>query len=219
MQDYSQNKEQTIILKYFEGQLGYFLDIGGNDGETLSNTRALAQLGWRGVLVEPAEIAYKKLAERCACSTPEYLRPINAAIVGKDGPVDFWDCGTHIKKGDTSLLATTRPETIERWKETGVIFTKTTVPGLTFASLLKIVEWSTFNFISIDCEGADWEVLQQINLTEVGCQMLCVEVNGEDDEKFTDYAAKHGMNLHWSSLRRRPDYGPRDALGNRIYVK
>lgn len=63
MQDYSQNKEQTIILKYFEGQLGYFLDIGGNDGETLSNTRALAQLGWRGVLVEPAEIAYKKLAE------------------------------------------------------------------------------------------------------------------------------------------------------------
>lgn len=100
-----------------------------------------------------------------------------------------------------------------------MIFTKTTVPGLTFASLLKIVEWSTFNFISIDCEGADWEVLQQINLTEVGCQMLCVEVNGEDDEKFTDYAAKHGMNLHWSCLRRRPDYGPRDALGNSIYVK
>ena len=96
---------------------------------------------------------------------------------------------------------------MDRWKKSGEQFTKTTVPGLTFASLLKKVEWSAFDFISIDCEGADWEVLQQIDLTALACQMLCVEVNGKDASKFTNYAAKHGMKLHWKCYE------------NRIYVK
>lgn len=206
MKDYSQNGEQLIIEKYFNGQTGYFLSIGENDGITLSNVRALAEIGWSGVCIEPAEIAYGKLTALYR-DLGDKIKCVNAAIVEKDGPVTFWDCGTHMKMGDTSLLATTRPETIERWKKSGEQFTKTTVPGLSFASLLKRVEWSVFDFISIDCEGADWEVLEQIDLTAVGCQMLCIEVNGKDDEKFTDYAAKHGMRLHWRCYE------------NRIYAK
>jgi len=50
---YSQNNEQQVILDYFgEHYIGTFLDLGCNDGQTFSNTRALALNGWSGVLVD-----------------------------------------------------------------------------------------------------------------------------------------------------------------------
>lgn len=247
MQDFSQNREQRIILDFFGAHRGTFLDIGANDGVTLSNTRALALLGWSGILVEPAPMAYRKLLENCAGQSftlPEgktvdditvvsakqimpdgygrNLRFVQAAITAADGPVDFWDCGVHLHKGDTSLLSTTRPETMERWRRSHEQFTKTTVRGITFATLMRECglnipptdtsspvepDDARFDFITIDCEGADWDVLRQIDLTAVGCRMLCVEVNGGDDSRFTDYAWQHGMRLHWKCFE------------NRIYVR
>ena len=58
---YSQNNEQDIIMQYFIGNRGTFLDIGANDGVTLSNTYALQQAGWGGVLVEPSEEAFNRI--------------------------------------------------------------------------------------------------------------------------------------------------------------
>jgi len=62
---YSQNNEEDVILNYFGSFVGTFLDCGANDGVTLSNTRALAERGWCGVLVEPSPKAYARLKENC----------------------------------------------------------------------------------------------------------------------------------------------------------
>ena len=52
---YSQNNEQTYILEAFaEKSDGRFLDIGAYDAKLLSNTRALYERGWSGVMVEPS---------------------------------------------------------------------------------------------------------------------------------------------------------------------
>lgn len=216
MVDHSQNGEQKIILDYFGDFRGTFLDAGANDGLTLSNTRALALMGWEGLCIEPAEIAFKKLAELYTPDNASWVvKCIQAAITTSDGPITFYDSGTHLKKGDTSLLSTTRPEEMARWKKSGEVFTKTTVRGITFATLLiecgygrllvqpaeeRLQPVTNFDFISVDTEGADWDVLQQIDLTAVGCRMLCVEANQSPHrQKFVDYAARHGMKLHWSS--------------------
>lgn len=207
MKDYSQNGEQAVILKYFQGRvsMGSFLSIGENDGETLSNVRALALTGWAGVCVEPARIAYAKLEELYRFSS--MVRLVPAAITPTDGPVDFYDSGTHLYKGDTSLLSTTRPEELARWKRSGEVFTKTTVRGITFATLLKETGVNHFDFITIDAEGADYDILKQIDLTAVGCRLLCVEVCTRGDAEFAEYARKHGMRLLWSCFE------------NRIYAK
>lgn len=194
MEDFSQYKEQAVILEYFKHQLGCFLDIGANDGKTLSNTYALAGLGWRGVLVEPSEIPFQKLQKLYSYGTPEYFRPVNAAIVKKDGPVDFWENGSHLGKGDTSLLASTIEASTKNWGET---FKKVTVPGMTFATMMEKTGLMHFDFINIDCEGADWDVLEQINLTEVGCRLLCIETNGPISGNVKMYVAAHGMRLIW----------------------
>ena len=61
---YSQNNEEQVILNYFSNQnQGIFLDIGANDGITLSNVRALAEKGWKGALIEPSKISYNKAKE------------------------------------------------------------------------------------------------------------------------------------------------------------
>lgn len=221
MKDFSQNGEGKIIADYFGGFVGTLLDIGANDGMTLSNSRGLIEAGWSGVLVEPAAIAFSKLTKLYVKNAPSVLDKamftrtsddiilVQAAITTQDGPVDFYDSGTHLKQGDTSLLSTTRPEELARWKKSGEVFTKTTVRGITFSTLVKecglfvnkhsdmtATNQANFDFISIDAEGADYSILEQIPLQLVGCRMLCVETNGKDNQKFIDYCAQHGMRLH-----------------------
>ena len=60
---YSQNDEENVVKNYFNGKIGTFLDVGSNDGKTLSNTFALSLSGWRGVLVEPSPKAFSALRE------------------------------------------------------------------------------------------------------------------------------------------------------------
>lgn len=194
MKDHSQNGEQAIILRYFGNTKGAFLDVGANDGRTLSNTHALALLGWSGICVEPAPIAFSKLVQLYQ-DRPD-IRCVNAAITTRDGPIEFYDSGTHLRQGDTSLLSTTRPEELARWKKSGEQFTKTTARGITFKTMCEELGGvPRLDFISIDAEGADYDILRQIDLTAVGCQLLCVEVNGKDDARFAEYADRHGMRL------------------------
>ena len=55
MKDYSQAAEQPHILKAFEGRPpGRLLDIGAWNPFTFSHSRALIEMGWFGVLVEPS---------------------------------------------------------------------------------------------------------------------------------------------------------------------
>lgn len=194
MKDYSQSGEQRVILDYFGAHRGTVLDIGANDGITLSNSRALVELGWSAVLVEPAAEAYRKLVLNNANAFfADRVKIVNAAITDKDGPLDFYSSGTHLKKGDTDLLSTTRPEELARWQKSGEVFTKTTVRGITFATLLQETGLKRADFISIDCEGVDLIVLRQIDLTALGTRMVCVEVNRSDEKPFVDHCAAHGL--------------------------
>lgn len=243
MKDFSQSGEQAIILKYFGDFRGTVLDIGANDGILYSNSRALVELDWSAVLVEPAEIAFGKLMannlifgsgkmpEGFAGTPADFhamisgglvvapngrVKCVQAAITTTDGPLTFYSSGTHLKKGDTDLLSTTHPEELARWKKSGEQFTKTTVRGITFQTLmdelgllmirddkLPGIMKAHYDFISIDAEGADLEILRQIDLTAVGCRLLCVEVNQRGDAEFTEYAKRHGMRLLWSCYENR----------------
>jgi FkbM family methyltransferase len=215
MKDYSQSREQGIILDYFKDFRGTAISLGENDGETLSNVRALGLLNWKLVCVEPAPIAFRKLA---SLYVPSVTLPasddqvwaiknketgnwvIQAAITTQDGPIDFYDSGTHLKKGDTSLLSTTRPEELARWKKSGEVFTKTTVRGITVATLLKETGLARADFISIDCEGVDLSVLQQLDLTALQTRMVCVEVNQSPETPFMEYLASHGFRKHFRNF-------------------
>jgi FkbM family methyltransferase len=43
----------AIFDHYFANPIGWFVEVGANDGVTFSNTSGLAKMGWRGLYVEP----------------------------------------------------------------------------------------------------------------------------------------------------------------------
>ena len=185
---YSQNNEEEIILHYFGSHLGNFLDIGANDGETLSNSRALALKGWRGVCGEPAPEAYRKLSNMYLGTD---VLVLNVAITDKAGEIPFFDMGPHLGNGDTSLLATTKESETKRWL--GVKFGITNVEAITYQDITERCN-RQYDFITIDAEGQDWTILQQIDLTNTQC--VCIEHNGNEHlyNAIKNYCNGYGLN-------------------------
>jgi FkbM family methyltransferase len=189
---YSQGNEENLILSYFKSFKGSVLDIGANDGRTLSNSLKVIELGWSGVMVEPSKEAFFKLKELHRDN--KNITCLNYAIAEIEGELEFHESGTHLNKGDSSLLSSLKMSETIKWRSS-TQFHKTTVKAIPFNKLLKLSPIKNFDLITIDVEGMDFEILTQIDLKKVGCKMLIVETNSIENQKFIDYCAKYGMKL------------------------
>jgi FkbM family methyltransferase len=162
---FSQRDEEQYILKFFEGKIdGMFLDIGAYDGEVFSNTRQLALNGWSGVCVEPSRMVFPKLRELYKDS--DKVECVECAIGPYNGHVDFWD--------SAGAVGTAIEEHYNIWKDSQKDYKLISVPMITFMEFYKQFPYQ-YDFISIDCEGLDYEVIKSINPDETDTKMFCVE--------------------------------------------
>jgi len=200
MRWHSQNREAEIVAGYFGDRKGCVLDIGSNDGMTFSNSRDLILNGWQAFLVEPSPKAYAKLSELYDESgLPVVL--VNYAITEETGEFEFFDSGAHVYGGnDVALVSGLQIQS--KWRHCD--YEKVSVDGMPFncfyglvlLSYARPLQWNRkFNFITIDAEGWDWKILQQIDLKEVGCECLCIEHNGSHAlaERYTEHCRKFGL--------------------------
>lgn len=170
----SQHNEAEVILNYFKGSAGTLLSIGENNGLDFSNAYDLIQSGWSGVLVEPGRSAFDKL---------QYLHKYNHNIYCYDfGIGEVTGNGVFYSASDT-LLATTNKELLKKWDT--VTYEEISIPFFTFKDALELFRFKKFEFITIDAEGMDWDILKQMNLTDLGCECICIEHNG--DIQFSDF--------------------------------
>lgn len=177
MNSYSQNGEDLIIFQYLPlPHLITLLEIGANNGVTYSNSRKLIEQGAKAVLVEPSENVFPELGSLYKDNENVYL--VKAAIGIKDDEAKFYDSGVEkIHGGAKSLLATMSQPDKNKWNKV-VDYKETTVRMITFDTLLKESPYKTFDFISIDAEGYDLQILEQIDLTKTGTKVICIEHNG-----------------------------------------
>lgn len=191
MKSYAQNREDEFIQNYFGDQVGTLLSIGENDGITLSNARALIEKGWSGHLVEPASVFYD--LKRLYLGN-EKVHCYNVAIGEEQGIVDFYESGAHVPNGtDKALVSTLAFSEMQRWPD--VKFNKIKVNVVPFRFLWEMTDFATFDFISIDAEGFDLEILQQIDLAAVGCKCLIIEHNSNKNliEAYKGYCRNFGL--------------------------
>lgn len=178
---YSQNKEEEVILDYFGFLKGVFLDIGANDGVTFSNTKMLSERGWGGVLVEPSPKAYARLKDIYKGINGVYTYPF--AIGNHNGTAVLNESSSLINPHDVALVSTLKPEEMDRFKSI-TQYTPVEVKVFRWKTFLNRLKYKTFDFISIDAEGLDLDILRQIDLSNV--RMVCVEWNGKDKQSFVD---------------------------------
>lgn len=170
---YSQNREDLIIAKYFGDFKGSLLDIGANNGVTFSNSRLLIENGWAGVLIEPS-LAFDRLQE--LYKDNENIKCLNFAISDKYGEFTFYETSDSLV---ASLSKTVWHDKFP-YKERAV----KTIP---YSAIER-----HYDYITLDAEGQDWNILQQIGLTNVKC--LCVEY-GTGEVLISSYCAKFNMKL------------------------
>ena len=85
----------------------------------------------------------------------------------------------------------------EKWKKGGLEFEKVEVDVLTFNDFRtkKVPGMFRFDFITIDAEGMDLAILQQIDLTKYQTKLVCIEHNSvpEAKEAMIAYCRSHGL--------------------------
>ncbi len=185
---YSQNKEDLFVQHYFGTFKGTLLEIGANDGITFSNSRLLIENGWKAELIEPGDV-FEDLVY--LYPIPEYDRVelSKLAIGDRNDKVEFFNSGAHVFAGsDRGLVSTADRKEMNRWPD--VNFKITSIEMVTWAEYLKTYSvYKKFDFISLDAEGFDAIILQQMDLEALGCKCLCVEYNSDHKllKLFTDY--------------------------------
>jgi len=160
---YSQWGEDLTVWEFFHrAPRGFFVEVGANEPANLSQTFLLEQKGWTGILVEP---------QPACCERLRQLRPRSTVVEAA--------CGSPAQKGkalfriashhDRSSLAGLEPDP-------DVEFTGTIpVDVVTLDEVLAKAGNPKVDFLSIDVEGAEWEVLGGFNLSRHAPALVLLE--------------------------------------------
>jgi len=153
----SQAGQDLAVDRLFRGKRGgTFVDVGGYDGVSGSNTFFLEVFrGWTGILIEPveAQLNAARVIRRCDCR--------RLAIAPADGEAEFIEIshGYTQMSGlastyDPALLDTVRAD--PRHRETAV-----RVPTRTLSGVLADAGLPDPDFVSLDVEGAELAILEE----------------------------------------------------------
>ena len=170
---FSQWREDELLTTFFQDQAGgFFVDVGAHDGIRLSNTYALALVGWTGICIE----AHPEFADQCARNRPESIC-IHSACIGDDRDrVTFY---TERSGLFSSLSSNDGPAKRHYRHSLGQPFggfRAIEVPALTLNSALADVS-QPIDLISIDGEGSELDVLAGLDLEKHRPRVLLIEAN------------------------------------------
>lgn len=156
--------EKLLGLMPYDG--GFFIEVGANDGVTQSNTKRFEQFhGWTGLLIEPSPNLYEKLVKnrpnsKCYPCALGSFEEENTYVTG-----DF----------DGSPMSSIAGERLHRRPLVTVLMRS-------LQSILDETGTTRVNFLSLDVEGFEWNVLRGIDFNRVTFDYLLIELNSHHDE-------------------------------------
>jgi FkbM family methyltransferase len=168
---YSQGEEQKHILAALTGVYGgRFLDIGAFHATQLSNTRALYEFGWSGVMIEPSPEPFLGLLREYG-SVPR-IQLICGAVGAERAIAKF--------HATADALTTSSEESYARWHKAAVFYGSFYAPVIALEELLH--QFGDFDFVSIDTEGTSVALFHALLGTAMRPRCICVEHDGQADE-------------------------------------
>lgn len=158
---------------------GYFVEVGAYDGELFSNTACLADIGWKGLYIEPIYDYYLKCLKR---HNRNDVTVANVAIGLDEGEKTIY-------RGD--LLTTLDKDQLKRYSEIdwskNYNFVEETCDQLRLDTLMEKIEVpKNFDILVVDVEGKESEVFETFDLLDWKPKMMIIELE-DDHESFQIY--------------------------------
>jgi len=175
----SQWREDKIILrKYFDHICGgTYLEMGGFDGETYSNSYLFHYgLDWNGVLVEASPTNFAKMIK----NRPNEIATVNAGVCAEERDLHWVNVKEEKNSGAINGFLEFASESFKKkWWPDEVIQNATIIRCRTITNILHETVGDHFHFdiFSLDVEGAELEALQSINFDLVTFGIVLVEAN------------------------------------------
>jgi len=174
------NQDKFLETFVFKGHKnGFYVDVGAHDGVSFNNTYYFEkQNNWNGINVEPIKTVFDKLV-----SNRPNNNNINCAVCNNDGETEFV-CNT----GYTEMISGIKDTfDLRHWKR--LDYENETMNGSTEIIRVNTKKLETIfnennvthvNYLSIDVEGAEFEVIKSINFDKVFIDVIGFENNYND---------------------------------------
>jgi len=162
---YSQFAEDISINRFFpKSYKGFFVDVGCFHPKKYNNTWMLYKRGWRGVNIDIDSIKIEGF---------DIVRPrdknIHSAVSNKEGQISYWANGFY-------SLTTSLDDSFANGK-TGYI--KKTAQCAKLSDILDDTKYKDkeIDFLSVDAEGHDLEVLESLDFDRYNPSLIAVETH------------------------------------------
>ena len=174
---YSEYQQDEFLNKNtFHGKKeGVFVDIGAYDGILASNTYFFEKnLGWTGICVEPLDNAYANLIKnrKCIC--------VHGAVSACAEIRDFVEVHGRIPTFSGFLNTYHK----KHWSRVNTILEKQShkwsiikVKTFTFNDLCKKYKLNHIDYLSIDTEGSEEEIIKSIDFKNIDINVIDIENN------------------------------------------
>jgi len=191
---YSQEGEDLILRRVFEGkEKGFYVDVGAHHPKRFSNTFIFYNQGWRGINID-AMPGSMKLFDKYR---PRDIN-IELPISNKEQTL------TYYAFNDPALNGFSRELSEERNREENyfIKFTKNIITS-TLEDVLdkKLPKQQQIDFISIDVEGLDYEVLISNDFKKYEPKVILIEMVGSllkdvECNEITVYLKKYNYSIY-----------------------
>ena len=171
---YSQLGEDLFIYRNFinkERKDGIYIELGACDGILFSNTLFFEkELKFHGILIEPVSKFFSKLLQN---------RYYNLC----------YNCAISTEKEDTEILVNgavsgmkkhMKETFIKNWHKNSLV---KKVKTTTLSSILHDHKIKYVDFLSLDVEGGELDVLQTIDFQATPMYLICIELDNHNETK------------------------------------
>jgi FkbM family methyltransferase len=162
---YAQNREDVVLFRALRDVVnGFYIDVGAQDPEIDSVTKAFYDRGWRGLNIEPVPVWYARLV----ATRPRDIN-LNLAVSTTEGEITLHEVeGTGLSTVHDELATGHRTQgrfPMRTWR----------VAAMPLRRLCQEHQIREVHFLKIDVEGAEHEVIKSMDFGSVRPWIVVVE--------------------------------------------
>ena len=166
--------DKLLDKRFNQKKNGFYIEVGGNDGLTQSNTAFFEfYRNWKGILIEPSSKGYNLCIKNRPNSICVNKGCVSKDYIGKTAKGNFCN---------NSLMGS-----IDGIRQKGNNESLVEIQVTTMDKILDEINVSNIDFLSIDVEGYELEVLKGMNFNKYRPLYLLIEVYNKDFDEILQY--------------------------------